>query len=223
MSGTGISGANTRGVAISDLAGQVLDLVRAAVGTAGEAEVVVDDTEQALTRFANSFIHQNVADATISVQLRLHHDGRTATGSTTVIDTDGLTQLVDRTAAATRLSPPDLLWPGLARPAPVASRPPVDEDTAHAQPVVRAERVRAFVDATEGLEAAGYCSTLRWSMAFANSAGHTAAGRGGLGIDGRHRASRHLRRTCPAGGATPGRPRRCRVGSSRGHEGAGGG
>ena len=169
-----MSGTRNGGDGISDLAGQVLDLVRAAVGSAGEAEVVVDDTEQALTRFANSFIHQNVADATVSVQLRLHHEGRTATGSTTVIDTGGLTQLVDRTVTATRLGPPDPLWPGLARPAPVASRPPFDEDTAYAEPAARAERVRAFVDATEGLEGAGYCSTLRWSMAFANSAGHAA-------------------------------------------------
>ena len=91
-----------------------------------------------------------------------------------MIDTDGLTQLVDRTVAATRLSPPDPLWPGLAPPAPVTSSVPVDADTAHAEPGARAERVRAFVDATEGLEAAGYCSTLRWSVAFANSAGQTA-------------------------------------------------
>jgi predicted Zn-dependent protease len=180
MTGDGMTSAGMTGTAkgragISDLASQVLDLVRGAVGSAGEAEVVVDDTEQALTRFANSFIHQNVADATVSVQLRLHHEGRTATGSTTVIDTHGLTQLVDRTVAATRLSPPDPLWPGLAPPAPVTSSVPVDVDTAHAEPGARAERVRAFVGATEGLEAAGYCSTLRWSVAFANSAGQTAA------------------------------------------------
>ncbi len=169
-----MSGTGKERPGLGDLAGQVLDLVRAAVGSAGEAEVVIDDTEQALTRFANSFIHQNVADATVSVQLRLHREGRTATGSTTVIHADGLTQLVDRTVAATRLSPPDPLWPGLAPPSPVTSSVPVDADTAHAEPSARAERVRAFVDATEGLEAAGYCSTLRWSVAFANSAGQTA-------------------------------------------------
>ena len=56
----------------------------------------------ALTRFANSYIHQNMADATTSVRLLLHLDGRTAVGSTTELG-DGLRALVDRTIAATRL------------------------------------------------------------------------------------------------------------------------
>ena len=62
-----------------NVASQVLDLVRAA-SSGAEAEVLVDTTELALTRFANSFIHQNVAEATTRVRLRLHVDGRTAAG-----------------------------------------------------------------------------------------------------------------------------------------------
>jgi hypothetical protein len=64
-----------------NVASQVLDLVRAA-SSGAEAEVLVDTTELALTRFANSFIHQNVAEATTGVRLsargrpdrRRHHD-----------------------------------------------------------------------------------------------------------------------------------------------------
>jgi len=156
-------------------AAQVLDLARAEAGPAGvEAEVVVYQTEYALTRFANSFIHQNVAESTVSVQLRLHTDGRTAAGSTTITDPESPRDLVRRTVAAARLCPPDPQWAGLAAPAPVLPGPEVDEATAHANPQDRARRVRDFVQAADGLTTAGYCSTLYWSATFANSAGQTA-------------------------------------------------
>jgi predicted Zn-dependent protease len=157
-----------------DVASQVLDLVRAVAGPAAEAEVVVERQALALTRFANSYIHQNVADSITSVRLRLHLDGRTAAGSTTV--TDGLRDLVERTVAASRLSPADPGWPGLAPPAPATSAGTVDEATAHASPDDRAERVRAFVDAAGGLVTAGFCRTMYMSTAFCNSAGQSLSG-----------------------------------------------
>ena len=80
---------------------------------------------------------------------------------------------MDRTLAAARLCPPDPQWPGLTPPSPVRAAAAVDEDTAHAEPAERAERVRAFVDAAGGLETAGYCGTTWVEVTFANSAGHT--------------------------------------------------
>ncbi|MEU9737621.1 metallopeptidase TldD-related protein [Micromonospora chersina] len=160
-----------------DLAGRVVELVRRLAGPGAEAEVVVTRADLALTRFANSFIHQNVAESGTTVRLRLHADGRTAAGSGSLVDPDGLTALVERTLAAVRLCPPDPAWPGLTPPAPVPSGAAVDEATAAASPDERAARVRAFVDAVEGLEAAGYCRTAYRSGAFANSAGHSAVGR----------------------------------------------
>ncbi|MGY0003293.1 TldD/PmbA family protein [Micromonospora sp. I033] len=160
-----------------DLAGRVVELVRRLAGPDAQAEVVVSRADLALTRFANSFIHQNVAESVTTVRLRLHADGRTAAGSGSLVDPDGLTALVERTLTAARLGPPDPAWPGLTPPAPVPSGAAVDEATAAASPDERAARVRAFVDAVEGLEAAGYCRTAHRSGAFANSAGHWAVGR----------------------------------------------
>jgi predicted Zn-dependent protease len=156
-----------------ELAQRVLGMVPAGV----EAEVFVDHMARALTRFANSFIHQNVADATTTVRLRLHADGRTASGATTVTTDEGLRGLVSRTLDAARLCPPDAGWPGLAPPAALASEGNWNEETAKASPEARADRVRAFVDAAGGLETAGYCRTLHWSAAFANSAGQVVTGR----------------------------------------------
>ncbi|WP_328462220.1 metallopeptidase TldD-related protein [Actinoplanes sp. NBC_00393] len=172
------------------LAARVIELVREVAGRSAEAEVVVGHRAEALTRFANSMIHQNVADATTGVRLRLHLDGRTAGGSTTVTGADGLRALVERTVAAASVSPPDPAWPGLTRPAALhvsAAHPGsgdrsglafgFDEATARATPDERAVRVRDFVEAAGGLETAGYCRTVYVSAAFANTAGQAVEGR----------------------------------------------
>jgi predicted Zn-dependent protease len=156
-----------------DTAAQVLELVRAVAGAGAQAEVAVDRQALALTRFANSFIHQNLADDTTTVRLRLHRGGRTVAGSTTLSSTGGLRDLVDRTVRAAGYAPPDPGWPGLAPPAPLAGEPGFDGATAAAPPEARAEQVRAFVAAAGGLETAGYCRTVRWTGALANSAGQS--------------------------------------------------
>ncbi|WP_416902463.1 metallopeptidase TldD-related protein [Micromonospora echinospora] len=160
-----------------EIAGRVVELVGRLAGANAQAEVTVTRSDAALTRFANSFIHQNVAESTVSIRLRLHADGRTATGSGSLASPDGLRELVERTLVAARLGPPDPGWPGLAPPAPAPAAPAPDEATAQAEPDERAARVRAFVDAAGGLETAGYCRTAHHAAAFANTAGHTAWGR----------------------------------------------
>ncbi len=159
-----------------DLASQVLDFVKAATGGAAEAEVVVERQALALTRFANSYIHQNVADTTTKVRLRLHVDGRTAAGTTTLTDPGALRDLVERTVSAARMCPPDNGWPGLTAPAGTLSAGTVDEAVVAATPADRAARVQAFVAAARGLTTAGYCRTRYTRVAFANSAGQYVEG-----------------------------------------------
>jgi predicted Zn-dependent protease len=165
---------------MSELAvtGRVVELVRRLAGASAEAEVGAYHAAEALTRFANSAIHQNVADATTTIRLRLHLDGRTAAGSTTLTDAAALESLVERTIAAARLSPPDATWPGLTPPTPLREPAvPFDEATARATPEERAVRVRDFVRAAGGLETAGFCRSNYFSGAFANTAGQSVEGR----------------------------------------------
>ena len=110
---------------IDELAARVLDLARAELGGATEVEVLAEREWAGLTRFANSYIHQNVSDTATRVSLRLHTGGRTATGATTLVDRDALRSMVDRTVDAARLSPPDLRWAGLTAPTdvPPTARP----------------------------------------------------------------------------------------------------
>jgi predicted Zn-dependent protease len=165
------------GVRRDDLAERTIDLARSATGGAAEAEVVVDTSTLALTRFANSYIHQNVEDTTTSVRLRLHLDGRSATGATTrVAGEDGLARLVERTVTAARVQPLDPGWGGLSPSAPAAGSGNADRATTEATPAQRAEVVRAFIDASGGLECAGYCQTTNTVAVFANSAGQHLVG-----------------------------------------------
>lgn len=155
------------------LAESVVELV----GDRGEAQVTVTRGPRALTRFANSFIHQNVAEDVCSVSLKVACGGRVAGGSTSRTDRPGLERLVEGTLAAAAASPVDPHWPGLAPVEAVAPVTHQDPETAHAGPRDRAERVAAFVAGGPGLRAAGYCETIGQETVSANSIGQRAAGR----------------------------------------------
>lgn len=159
------------------VADRVVELVRAKAPDAA-TEVTVHGGTAALTRFANSFIHQNVAEALSHVLLRVAVDGRTAATSLDgPTDDETLGRLIDGVLEAARVRPEDPDWPGLA---PAAEAPRVDhwdEATAAASPDERARRVRDFVAAAGGLETAGACSTDAGIVAFANSAGQRVSGR----------------------------------------------
>jgi predicted Zn-dependent protease len=144
-----------------------------------EVEVTVRQGTEALTRFATSFIHQNVASEINHVLIRVALEGRNA--STSVdgpADDESLGRAIDNVLEAARIRPADPDWPGLAPRAEAPAVDHFDEATAVASPDERAARVRAFVDAAGGLETAGFCSTTTVQLAFANSAGQRLAGRG---------------------------------------------
>ena len=159
---------------LMDTCERVLDLV----GPRAEAEVTVGEGRSALTRFANSAIHQNVADDFRWARLRVCVGGRLASSGTDRTDAGGLARLVERTLAAAGMRAVDPDWPGLAPPAPAPALDTYDAATHFAEPARRAEVVRRFVDAGgEGLRAAGYCDSNGSRSAFANSAGQRLEGR----------------------------------------------
>lgn len=152
--------------------------VLALVGDRAEAEVTITSGRSALTRFANSFIHQNVAEAGQWARLKVVVDGRLATAGTSRLAT-GLKDLVERALAAAQLRPVDPGWPGLAPAAEAPESVAYDEATHLAAPELRAEVVEGFVRAGDGLplHAAGFCSTAGHETAFANSVGQRLWGR----------------------------------------------
>ena len=119
---------------VQTVADQVIELV----GDRAEAQVLVDGTEHALTRFANSFIHQNVAEHGLEVRLKLALDHRVAVATTPRSDRAGLEELVEEAIAAARLRPVDEDWPGLAPAGPVQAPARFDPATAASTPDQRA-------------------------------------------------------------------------------------
>jgi len=153
------------------------------VADRAEAEVTVSEGRASLTRFANSFIHQNVAEDHQWARLKLVIDGRAASGSSNRLDHDSLVRLVDETLEAASLRPVDPDWPGLTPPTAwlTLEDDRYDRDTHLAEPTARAQVVKDFVDAGEGeLQSAGYCATDGWDIYFANNLQHRAGGRASM-------------------------------------------
>jgi PmbA protein len=78
---------------------------------ADETEVDIDATTDALTRFANNTIHQNVAEKEAGISVRVVVDGRTARATTNKTDEESLRRAVRAAMSLARNQPksPDLL------------------------------------------------------------------------------------------------------------------
>ena len=171
---------------------------------ATEAEVLVTAGDSALTRFANSEIHQNVAERSLTVSLRYIVGRRIAVVSSDQAHPDGLRTLVHRAAAIARSCEELDDWAGLPGPdgtsvsmatgldpavraaasrgAPVTTSGSAlawSAGTADATPEFRAEGVRAVIAAADaaGVMAYGAFSTDAEAVAVANSRGIRAAER----------------------------------------------
>ena len=147
---------------------------------AGEAEALVVAGDAALTRFANSEIHQNVASSEVLVNLRFVNGRRVGVASTGRVDPEGIRALVERAAAITAnvAELPD--WAGLPEAGPATSLAAAWSDgTAAATPELRAEGARAVIAAADeaGVTAYGAFSTDAEVTAVATSRGVRAAER----------------------------------------------
>jgi predicted Zn-dependent protease len=154
-------------------------LARATRAGATEAEALVMAEDASLTRFANSQIHQNVAETNVVINLRYVLGKRVGVASTGRTDDDGLDRLVESAAAIAAVVEELNDWAGLPGPAPVDELPAAySAATATASPEARAEAVRAVIGAAvaAGVTAFGSFSTGIESTAVANSNGIRVAG-----------------------------------------------
>ncbi len=172
-----VAGTPNDGAALGELLETALDLV-----DIGQAEALYTGRDLALTRFANSRIHQNVAEHDATLRMRIVHDGRTGVASTNRLDADGLREVVERAEAVRRRAAPNPDKAVLPEPDgqidPALGYVPA---TASADPELRAAGVQAVIVAgqTAGLEVSGAFSTEATTIAVANS----------LGVSGSHRTT----------------------------------
>ncbi len=167
-----------------DRAQDALALAEAALAAAlgdgvTEAEALVTADDQALTRFANSEIHQNVAETNMTVNLRVAVGKRVGVASSGRTDADGLRRLAESATSIARVVEELEDWGGLPGPTDdpsrcrraTAGRPPT------ASPEFRAGAVAAVIAAADavGVTAYGSFATGVESIAVANSHGIRAA------------------------------------------------
>ena len=146
---------------------------------ATEAEALVTREDAALTRFANSQIHQNVAETNVTVNLRFVVGKRVGVASSDRTDDEGLRRLAANAAAIARVVEELDDWSGLPEPTSIEEvRAAYSPATADASPELRAEGVRAVIAAADdgGVTAYGSYSTGTETTAVANSKGVRAGG-----------------------------------------------
>jgi predicted Zn-dependent protease len=151
------------------------DLSKALLKRTGKdpAEVLLFLEAQALTRFANNAIHQNVAERDATLILRLFRGKRMGTATTNRLDRDALDRLIDRARINADASPEDPSYPGLPKPASYAPVHAFDQPTADYLPPARARAVGAVcrLAAERSLVASGAFSTGTSEVTIANSQG----------------------------------------------------
>jgi predicted Zn-dependent protease len=157
----------------ADVARKLIEMV----GSRAEAEADVTIGTSELTRFANSFIHQNVGEEYVGVRLRLASEGRVATVAGNDAGDQGLADLVEQALTVAATQPADPEWPGLTEPVEIPDSDHAHPSTLSATPGERAQVVADFVSAGPGMRAAGYCDIDWADVAFANTAGHHATSR----------------------------------------------
>lgn len=165
-----VTGRISRRAAPDEVLDQALGLV---TGAEGEALYLARDA--ALTRFAGSRIHQNVAEHDATIRMRIVDGGRSGVASTNRLDEEGIREVVARATEICRRSTPNPDPTPL--PPPEAGGAESDQGytraTADAEPERRAEGARAVIAAGDaaGLDASGAFSTEANTMAIANTNG----------------------------------------------------
>jgi len=122
-----------------------------------ETEVQLDETVDALTRFANNSIHQHVAEQCLNVSIRVAVDGRTARVTTNRLDEDSLRAAIDSCASLAASQPRD----------------------PHLLPLPGKQKYRAvnrFTPATARLSAEDRARAVKKACALAERKGQNAAG-----------------------------------------------
>ena len=141
-----------------------------------DGDIYLTATEQALTRFANNRIHQNVAHQDAIAHVRVAIGKRQGRAVTNNLSATGLADAVRQAAEYARLMPEDPDFPGLPEPAPAQSISAYDDATAACDADRRAAIAGMVCHkaADLSLDAAGFCRTGGTELAVVSTLGADA-------------------------------------------------
>lgn len=145
-----------------------------------QAQAVAFMVDNALTRFASSQIHQNVAQKMGGVSIKVVLDQRISTVQANTLEEEGIKAAVEQAVKIAKASSPNRDFKSL--PEPEAWKPvkgAFDKATAECTPKFRAERVKEAINTAHAKSpkvaaVAGYLSTGAMGYAVANSLGVSA-------------------------------------------------
>jgi PmbA protein len=113
---------------------------------AEETEVHLDEVADALTRFANNAIHQNVAEHGLTVSIRTVADERTARATTNRTDEDSLRSAIEASLSLAASQPPNPLLLPVPGQQKYGAMQHFVKQTAAVTPEDRAREVRRACD-----------------------------------------------------------------------------
>jgi PmbA protein len=140
---------------------------------AHQTEIVLIGSSSALTRFANSTIHQNVNEDNVELRARVALGKRVGVASTNDMSPAGVDDAVTRAFAIAEHQRDDPEFPGLPEPRPASEVASYDAATASCAPSTRARGAKVVCDLAleNGLTASGAFKTEAAELAVGNSFG----------------------------------------------------
>src|SRR5574341_910477 len=144
-----------------------------AMSKADQTEVIFQGTDSALTRFANSYIHQNVAESNTELRVRVVYGKKVGVASSNDLSPESLKRTVDTARAIAILQPENPEFKSLPGPQPIQNVEAFAERTANFSPDQRAQVVSVLCKKAKekNVIAAGAFSTTSFEIAVANSLG----------------------------------------------------
>ena len=140
---------------------------------AQQIEAVFEADENYLTRFANSYIHQNVAESNAELRVRVVFGKQIGVASTNDLSREGIDKVVETAETVARLQPEQPDFESLPEPLPIKPMPRFSERTASFSAADRARAVGAIckIAVDQGHVASGAFATSITELAVANSLG----------------------------------------------------
>lgn len=143
--------------------------------------VSLNASESALSRFSENQISQNISRNRFTLTITSYFGKRSASASTTEINSYAITETIRRSEELARIAPEDPEWVPLLEPQEYDPRlPAFDENTVNLSPLARGEIVQRVTKLAEeaGVEGSGTLSTKAFVDVIGNSRGLKAGDRG---------------------------------------------
>lgn len=140
---------------------------------ADQTEVSIYTFDHALTRFANSFIHQNVRYENILVNVRMIIDKRIGVASINSIEISDLREVVKRATKIARLNREDSDFVSLPKPQPIPKISSFSQSTINFGSIDRAKAVKTVIETAKrsNFTASGAYEIILSELSIANSLG----------------------------------------------------